>query len=44
MLFVISLAIIGTCLDFTAEDRQVTEQSAALEKMFTDVETLWSDP
>jgi hypothetical protein len=31
-------------LDFAAEDRRVTEQIAALEKMFTGVETLWSDP
>jgi hypothetical protein len=41
---VISFAIIGTCLDFAAEDRWVTEQNAALERMFTGVETLWSDP
>jgi hypothetical protein len=40
----ISLLVIGTCLDFAAEDRQVTERNAALEKMSTDVETLWSDP
>jgi hypothetical protein len=31
-------------LDFAAEDRRVTEQNAALEKMSTGVETLWSDP
>jgi hypothetical protein len=37
-------AIIGTCLDFAAEDRQVTERNAALEKMSAGVETLWSDP
>jgi hypothetical protein len=42
--FVISLAIIGTCLDSTAEDRRVTERNAALERMSVDVETLWSDP
>jgi hypothetical protein len=41
---VISLAIIGTCLDFAAEDRRVTKRSAALERMSADVETLWSDP
>jgi hypothetical protein len=29
---VISFAIIGTCLDFAAEDRRVTERNAALEK------------
>jgi hypothetical protein len=31
--FVISSAIVGTCLDFAAEDRRVTEQNAALEKI-----------
>jgi hypothetical protein len=41
---VISFAIIGTCLDFAAEDRRVTERNAALEKMSAGVETLWSDP
>jgi hypothetical protein len=40
----ISFVIIGTCLDFAAEDRRVTKQNAALEKMSTGVETLWSDP
>jgi hypothetical protein len=40
----ISLPVIGTCLDFTAEDRRVTERNAALEKMSAGVETLWSDP
>jgi hypothetical protein len=43
-IFVISFAIIGTCLDFAAEDRRVTEQNAALEKMSAGIETLWSDP
>jgi hypothetical protein len=37
-------AIAGTYLDFTAEDRRVTERSAALERMSVNVETLWSDP
>jgi hypothetical protein len=32
VVFVISFAIIGTCLDFAAKDRQVTERNAALEK------------
>jgi hypothetical protein len=41
---VISFAIIGTCLDFAAEDRRVTERNAALEKMAAGIETLWSDP
>jgi hypothetical protein len=41
---VISFAIIGTCLDFAAEDRRVTERNAALEKMSAGIETLWSDP
>jgi hypothetical protein len=40
----ISFAIIGTCLDFAAEDRRVTERNAALERMSAGVETLWSDP
>jgi hypothetical protein len=40
----ISFALIGTCLDFAAEDRRVTERSAALEKMSAGVENLWSDP
>jgi hypothetical protein len=43
-IFMISFLFVGTCLDFAAEDRRVTERNAALEKMFTDVETLWSDP
>jgi hypothetical protein len=42
--FVISFAILGTCLDFAAEDHRVTERNAALEKMSTGIETLWSDP
>jgi hypothetical protein len=44
LLFVILFAIIGTCLDFAAEDRRVTERNAALERMSAGVETLWSDP
>jgi hypothetical protein len=40
----ISFALIGTCLDFAAEDRRVTERNAALEKMSAGVENLWSDP
>jgi hypothetical protein len=42
--FVTSFAIIGTCLDFAAEERRVAERNAALEKMSTGCETLWSDP
>jgi hypothetical protein len=42
--FVTSFAVIGTCLDFAADDRQVTERNAALEKMSACFETLWSDP
>jgi hypothetical protein len=38
------LALVGTCLDFAAEDRRVTEWNTALEKMSTGVENLWSDP
>jgi hypothetical protein len=40
----ISLLVIGTCLDFATEDRWVTERNAALEKMSADIETLWFDP
>jgi hypothetical protein len=36
-------AVIGTCLDFAAEDRWVAERNAALEKMSASFETLWSD-
>jgi hypothetical protein len=43
-IFVISFAIIGTCLDFAAVDHRVTERNAALEKMSAGIETLWSDP
>jgi hypothetical protein len=42
--FVISFVVLGTCLDFAAEDRRVTERNAALEKMSVGFETLWSDP
>jgi hypothetical protein len=42
--FVISFVILGTCLDFAAEDRQVAERNAALEKMSAGIESLWSDP
>jgi hypothetical protein len=37
-------AVAGTCLDFAAEERRVAERNAALEKMSTGYETLWSDP
>jgi hypothetical protein len=43
-IFVTSFAVIGTCLDFAAKDRRVTERNAALEKMSAGFETLWSDP
>jgi hypothetical protein len=36
--------ILGTCLDFAAEDRRVTVRNVALEKMTAGVATLWSDP
>jgi hypothetical protein len=39
----ISFALIGTCLDFAAEDHRVTEQNAALERVSAGVENLWSD-
>jgi hypothetical protein len=44
LVFVTSFAVIGTCLDFAAEDRWVTERNAALERMSAGFETLWSDP
>jgi hypothetical protein len=43
-IFVTPFAVIGTCLDFAAEDRRVTERNVALEKMLAGFETLWSDP
>jgi hypothetical protein len=42
-IFVTPFAIIGTCLDFAAEDHRVTERNTALEKMSAGFETLWSD-
>jgi hypothetical protein len=44
LFFVMSFAVIGTYLDFAAEDRRVTERNAALERMSAGCETLWSDP
>jgi hypothetical protein len=41
---VISFVILGTCLDFAAEDRRVAEQNTALEKMSAGIDSLWSDP
>jgi hypothetical protein len=43
LFFVTPFAVIGTCLDFAAEDRRVAERNAALEKMSAGFETLWSD-
>jgi hypothetical protein len=40
----ISFALIGTCLDFAAEDHQVIERNAALERVSVGVENVWSDP
>jgi hypothetical protein len=42
--FVISFALIGSCLDFAAEDHRVTKRNIALEKMSAGVENSWSDP
>jgi hypothetical protein len=39
-----TFAVVGTCLDFAAEDHRVAERNTALEKMSTGCETLWSDP
>jgi hypothetical protein len=44
LFFVTSFAVVGTCLDYAAEKRRVAERNAALEKMSTGFETLWSDP
>jgi hypothetical protein len=44
IVFMTSFAIVGTCLDFAAEERRVAERNAALEKMSTGFEILWSDP
>jgi hypothetical protein len=41
---VTSFAILGTCLDFAAQDRRVTERNAALEKLCVGIESVWSDP
>jgi hypothetical protein len=43
-IFVKSFAVVGTCLDFAAEERRVAERNTALAKMSTGCETLWSDP
>jgi hypothetical protein len=40
MLFVIS----GTCLDFVAEARRVSERNTTLEKASEGIDSLWSDP
>jgi hypothetical protein len=40
----ISFVLVGSCLDFAAEDRRVTKRSAALEKTSAGAENLWSDP
>jgi hypothetical protein len=41
-IFVTHFAVIGTCLDFAAEDRRVTKRNAALEKMSAGFETVTS--
>jgi hypothetical protein len=40
----ISFVILGTCLDFAAESRRVTEQNTALEKASEGIDSLWFDP
>jgi hypothetical protein len=42
--FVMSFVILGTCLDFSAEDRRVAERNMALEKTSEGIDSLWSDP
>jgi hypothetical protein len=44
LFFVTPFAVIGTYLDFAAEERRVTERNAALEKMSAGFETFWSNP
>jgi hypothetical protein len=39
-----SSVILGTCLDFAAEARQVAERNTALEKTSEGIDSLWSDP
>jgi hypothetical protein len=34
----------GTCLDFVAEARRVSERNTALEKASEGIDSLWSDP
>jgi hypothetical protein len=36
--------ILGTCLDFAAEARQVAERTTALEKASEGMDSLWSYP
>jgi hypothetical protein len=40
----ISSVVLGTCLDVTAEARQVAERNTALEKASEGIDSLWSDP
>jgi hypothetical protein len=42
--FVISFVILGTCLDFAAEDHRVAERNAALEKVSAGIDSLWTYP
>jgi hypothetical protein len=40
----ISSVVLGTCLNFAAEARQVAERNTALEKASEGIDSLWSDP
>jgi hypothetical protein len=40
----ILFVILGTCPDFVAEARRVSERIAALEKASEGIDSLWSDP
>jgi hypothetical protein len=42
--FLMSFVILGNCLDFAAEVRQVAERNTALEKTSEGIDSLWSDP
>jgi hypothetical protein len=39
----ISSTVLGTCLDFAAEARQIAERNTALEKASEGIGSLWSD-
>jgi hypothetical protein len=40
----IFFVVLGTCLNFVAEARRVSERNTALEKASEGIDSLWSDP